>query len=434
MFNSFGHPWKIFPMDADLIRVEALNFHKSPAIGDVVLLHPTSHLVLAAAAALLLAALVAVLCFGGYTRHSMIAGIIEPTAGLAKIYAPQPGLAGEVLVREGDSVKRGQVLVRALAEHRDGLGTDVQAELDARARARLAALREELAGTMQLNDQDVSNNRENMATLLLARRNLDAQLRAQTVRTNVAEETLAKFESLRKAGFVSDFQLTQHQEELLDQQLRLDALRKDIIASDGDIMRGARERQGLPLKRSVARTQLERSIAAVQGEISQIAGEHAWSVVAPEDGTVTDVTIVAGQAAALGTPLMSIMPRLSSLRAKLYAPSKSLGFIHVGSEVKIRLDAFPFQKFGLATGRVTGIAEVPTPANEFTSNTTMMPKNTQNQDSLFAIAVDLDRQYVYAYGHQERLRAGMQLDGDVQLDRRKLYEWLLEPLLTISGR
>lgn len=421
-------------MESDLIRPEALNFQKSSAIGDVVLINPISHVLLAAVGLLLLVLLIVVLGVGEYTRHSLIPGIIEPTAGLAKIYAPQAGLAGEVLVREGDSVKRGQVLIRAFAEHRNGKGADVQDEIDSRAHTRLAALQEELAETMHLNDQEVSSNRDSMAVLIQAKANLETQLRAQNLRTKAAEETLAKFENLRKAGFVSEFQISQHQDDLLDQQLRLDALHKELIAAVGDIQRTGRELQSLPLKRSVSRTQLERNIAAVQGEISQISGEHTWSVVAPADGTVTDVTIIAGQAAVSGTPLMSIMPKLSPLQARLYAPSKSLGFIHVGSEVKIRLDAFPFQKFGTASGHVSRIADAPTPVNEFTSNTTMMPKSTQNQDPLFAIVVDLDNEYVNAYGRREHLRAGMQLDGDVQLDRRKLYEWLLEPLFTVTGR
>lgn len=66
--------------------------------------------------------------------------------------------------------------------------------------------------------------------------------------------------------------------------------------------------------------------------------------------------------------------------------------------------------------------------------TTAMPKPLQNQEPLFAIAVELEKDYLIAYGRKEYLRTGMQLDGDVQLDRRKLYEWLLEPLFTLSGQ
>lgn len=421
-------------MDENLIRPEVLKFRQSSTHGEVVLINPVGHIVLVGTALLVLMILLATLVCGEYTRHTMIPGVTEPKEGLSKIYAPQSGVVASVFVKEGMPVRHGQVLLSANAERRNASGGDIQQAIDTGAQLRLATLNEELSDTMRLSDQDIKSNGETLATLRRSRANLLLQLEAQTLQLKSADEMLAKFRSLRISGFVSELQLSQQLASQLDQQMRLDSLRKEVIGVEGDITRLQREQVSLPLKRRVAHTQLERSIAAVQGEISQLDGDHAWSVVAPTDGIVSSVTVVPGQSLNTGTSLLSIIPAHARLQVKLYAPSKALGFIHVGSPVNVRFEAFPFQKFGLAAGHISSIADAPTPANEFASNTTALPKITQNQEPLFAIAVDLEHDYLMAYGHEEHLRTGMQLDGDVQLDRRKLYEWLLEPLFTLNGK
>ena len=57
-----------------------------------------------------------------------------------------------------------------------------------------------------------------------------------------------------------------------------------------------------------------------------------------------------------------------------------------------------------------------------------------NGEPLYRITVALDEQSVQAYGQTQPLAAGMQLDADVLLERRRLIEWIFEPLLSVAGR
>lgn len=421
-------------MKSELFRSEVFNVRSNSSFSSITLVHPLSHTVITLGAALMLSALIAVLTFGEYTRHVTVPGIIEPTSGVLKIYASQLGIATGILVRDGEKVQRGQILVQARPERRNGQGKDVLQEMDVRAKDRLSMLRQELATTINMHNQEATNNREILNTLLRSRAILLDQLQAQARRVEMAEAALRQHQELRKSGYISQLQLSQNETELLDQKARSEALQREIVAADGEIIRYKSEQKTLGLKRKVTETQFERNIATVQGEISQLVGEQAWSIVAPSDGTITAVSIAAGQTATIGTPLVSIMPSNATLRAKLYAPSSALGFVHVGTPVKLRLDAFPYQKFGFAVGRVLSIAEAPTAMSEFATNTTLMPKMVQSQEPMFGILVELEQDYVTAYGKRERLRAGLQLAGDLQLGRRRLYEWLLEPLFSISGR
>jgi membrane fusion protein len=53
---------------------------------------------------------------------------------------------------------------------------------------------------------------------------------------------------------------------------------------------------------------------------------------------------------------------------------------------------------------------------------------------VYGITVDLRSQNVMAYGQPQALQAGQRLDADILQETRKLYEWMLEPLYSITGK
>jgi membrane fusion protein len=95
--------------------------------------------------------------------------------------------------------------------------------------------------------------------------------------------------------------------------------------------------------------------------------------------------------------------------------------------VYVRHEAFPYQRFGSHQGHIVEI-----------SKTLILPGETafpmQLQEPAYRVTVRLDAQSVKAYGQELPLQAGMLLDADIWLDRRKLYEWLLDPIYSVLGR
>jgi membrane fusion protein len=124
------------------------------------------------------------------------------------------------------------------------------------------------------------------------------------------------------------------------------------------------------------------------------------------------------------------VPSNSKLQATLYAPSRALGFLKPGQAVKIKLDAFPYQKFGVVAGKVVSIADSPVRASESSAGT-RLAINAETGEPMYTVRVELDKQVIDAYGHEQRLRPGMQLDAEIALDTRRIYEWILEPLLSL---
>jgi membrane fusion protein len=98
--------------------------------------------------------------------------------------------------------------------------------------------------------------------------------------------------------------------------------------------------------------------------------------------------------------------------------------------VRLRYRAFPASKFGHHRGTVVSISRH---ALDVQSVALLAP-GTPAPGSAYRLLVELDRQYVQAYGARRPLIAGMLVEADIIGERRKLYEWLLEPLYSVTGR
>ena len=145
-----------------------------------------------------------------------------------------------------------------------------------------------------------------------------------------------------------------------------------------------------------------------------------------------------GAKADTGTPLLSIVPPTSRLEAHLYAPSRSIGFVRTGQRVQLRYQAFPYQRFGHYEGVVAAIsraalspAELPPQLAGLTSVTGVAAGAAA--EPIYRITVSLTSQTVTAYGAQTPLQPGMTLEADVALERRRLFEWMLDPLYAVTG-
>jgi membrane fusion protein len=108
-------------------------------------------------------------------------------------------------------------------------------------------------------------------------------------------------------------------------------------------------------------------------------------------------------------------------------PSRAIGFVEQGSKVVLRYQAFPYQKFGQQYGRVTEISlSALTPSEVGTLG------GRQVSEPMYRVKVELEKQYVMAYGKAQPIKPGMALDADIMLDRRRLIEWVLGPVYGVT--
>jgi membrane fusion protein len=419
-----------------LFRPEVLEAQQQAWLGGIQLIRPLSLRLLTAGAVGVAALVVGTLCLGEYTRKARVDGVLVPDLGVIRLMPSEAATVLERHAREGQTVRRGELLF-VLEVDRAGATGEAQASV----RRSLGAKERSLQGAMQQQAELLDAQRTALERQITDRRGelaqLDTEAQLHHQRLALAQQAVARLESLRADNFISSAQVQAKSEELLAVQAQLQGLERQRATQLREIGTLEAQRRELPLRMQAATGALERDLASVQQEAAETDARQLLQVRAPADGVLGAVLAERGQAVSPAAPLASLVPTDARLQAHLYAPSSALGFVRPEQPVLLRYQAYPYQKFGHQSGQVLQVSRTPLQGAELASVPLAGVSNTAstvNGEPLYRITVVLDRQDVLAYGQPQPLTAGMQLEADVQLDRRRLIEWLFEPLLGLRGR
>lgn len=414
-----------------LFRPEALAGRQQAWLGSIQLLRPLSLRLLSVTAIAAVIGVCAFLSIAQYTRKARVSGYLVPDRGVLRINAPQAGTVLSREVVEGQQVRQGDVLfVLALDSANQAVEGIAQT---------LAARQQSLQGTAQQQQQLVQAQQRALAQRRLGLQRELAQMQAEAAlhheRLGLAREALARLESLSRDQFISTAQVQTKREDILGLQAQTQTLERQRESLQRDLQEVEAQAQQLPLRAQVQQGEIARDLAELKQQGLETEGRRRLVLRAPSDGIVSTLQVEPGQSVASGAALVSVLPAQTQMLAQLYAPSSAVGFLRPQQAVQLRYQAFPYQKFGQQAGRVVQVSRTPLSPAEL-SGLTLPAALSQSiaSEPLYRITVSLDRQTVAAYGQEQALAAGMQLDADVLLERRRLIEWIFEPLLSLASR
>jgi HlyD family secretion protein len=393
---------------------------------------------------LLIALVVCLFLWAALGRLDIVAvadGKLVPSSYLKIVQPAEQGIVKEILVREGEKVSEGQVLVRmdpALAN------ADVRAIQADNKRLALRRIDAQLGGKplsrerndpaelyAQVSAQHAANVRayqnalaQERALLAKAHHDLTAaqatKAKLEQVLPHYVEQEKA-FEKLTQDGFAGRILYTDKQRERIEKEQDLRTQEATIRSAQALIEQSEQKagqitadyRRSLQTERVEVAAQLERATQ----ELAKLAHRHELlELRAPQAGIVKDLaTHTAGTVAAPGTILMTLVPEGDLLVAEVWLSNQDVGFVRPGQEAKLKLATFQFQKYGLLHGRVLHInadaSEVP--------NTHALA---------FRALVELANQELLTDGRRYALQPGMQVAGEIHLGTRTILEYLLSPV------
>jgi membrane fusion protein len=412
-----------------LFRSEAIAAAKADHLGRIVLSTPASFTVLSALFGVAACVLVAFLFVGEYTAHSTLRGRLVPDRGVIDVHSPQFGTVVEQHVMEGQSVARGDVLYVVSSDRVTSSNGATQLAVAEQLVHRRRSLVEQIENTRALEHMERESLGEALAALNAEVAQIEQTVAGQADRVRLAQEALERYERVRAQGFVSDEQLSSRRIDLLEQRARLQGLERELSGSKRELTELGARASGLQLRYASQTSDLERTVASVDLEIAENEARRGIVVTAPEEGIATGVAAHVGQAVDSTAPLVLIVPADSKLRAEFYAPSRAVGFVAVGDEVLLRYEPYPYQKFGHYRGTVAAVSQTALQRSAVGS-----PNAAFASDAVYEVLVTLQEQTVLAYGERRELRSGMVVEADVLLETRRLYEWVLEPLYSLTGK
>ncbi len=416
-----------------LFRSEAVGHATVKTHGTILLARPHSFAVLTGlAGAVVLGILAFVLCFS-YQRKVQVAGVLLPEFGLVRVVALQAGTVVERRVNEGQAVKAGDALFVLANERVSATRGDADQSASTELESRRSSLLDEREQVRQQSADRLAATTRRTTELAQELTRVDAQMALQRRRVKLAAESLARYTQLQRENFVAAAQVQDRQGDLIDQQQKLAemvrlkaAAARELDAAQAEL----NERKVQALRDQAAAS---RSIAAVDQDLSDSEARRRLVVRAQQDGVVTGITVDPGQSVPVGAAMATLLPRGARLQAELYAPSRAAGFLQKDMPVLIRYPAYPYQKFGQHGGRLQNVSisamradELPLPGAALQAVNAAEP--------LYRLRVSLDQQAILARGQRHDLKSGMLVEASILLDKRPLYEWLLDPVTSVTGR
>ena len=409
-----------------LFRPEAVDAQHQHWLGGIQLVRPPALAWVTAGVLCAAVAVAAFLALGQYTRKTTVNGVVVPDLGLIRLVPSTSGTVVERRVAEGQAVLAGDVLFVLSLDRvllADGAQAQVRRSLDERRRSLADTVRTQQILTA--TQRAALDRRVAALEAELTQADIEAGLEQQ--RLVMAEQSLARLQALQAEQFISAAQVQTKSEEVLG----LRAAAQGLLRQRAALMRQRAEldgeRKALPLLASAAAGGLEREMAQANRDAAEQDAEQRLVVRAPQSGTISTVLAEAGQSVSPASALATLVPQGAVLQAQLYAPSSAVGFVQPGQAVRLRFEAFPYQKFGQQPAHVLRVSRTPLAASEMAA--LALPAMSAGGEPMFRITVALDGPHVAT-----PLSAGMRLQADVMLERRRLIEWLFEPLLGLQNR
>lgn len=422
------------PSDAPLFRQEVMAQQEAQWLGTVLLAPRASHNLVAVFAVLAAAALLALFWLADYTRKARINGWLVPESGVVRVFAPQPGTLVQLHAREGMEVRAGSPLAV--------LSTEVQSE-------ELGAIRREIVRRLASRRDSMAADRERQALLFAQqfedrKRRLEAlsqeqaliaqEFELQKARLSLAAQGMERARQLFDSRLTRWDRLQDATEDKLRQSLSLQALERSRQSLLRDRLVLEAELRELPLKHQIQMAEIDRAVSSLEQEIAEAEARRQFVITAPQDGIVTAIQAEAGSTISASVPMLTIVPKGVRLEAQLFGPSSAVGFVRAGQRVLLRYQAYPYQKFGQYEGTVASVSRSAISPSELSQQLAGLTSLYGANVPVYRITVTLASQTVRAYGEAVPLQPGMQLEADIMMERRRLIEWVLDPLFTLTGR
>lgn len=331
-----------------------------------------------------------------------------------------------------EAVRRGDLSLGAVPQHKDVSEAVMMREWRT-GEADLAQINAQLA-SLQAQKQERERNADRLRATMKAREQLKT---VQTERTSMREYLIgvnagsraslldalqdAKRTELEQAADLGLLQEVESAKATIEQKLS-ETRTAFLTEQYGKINEAERRLPALELEAVKASTRLERT-----------------RIISPIDGTVQQLALTTiGQSVSAGQPLMVIVPEDAGIEIVAFLANKDIGFVFEGQKVRVKIEAFPYTRYGVIEGTVQRIprdalddrdmpAMMDVTALQKLQNAVGQPVKPKFGNLIYPVIITPDRTNIEVYGRDVRLSPGMAVTAEIQTGRRRLIEYFLSP-------
>lgn len=401
--------------------------------------------------------LIAVSALGGFLIFlwAAIAPVDEITRGMGKVIpstkvqvvqAAEPAVISEILVRQGQFVKQGQLLVRLDDSQSSSALGQIKAETE-RLTARAARLEQEGTGSgagcgtgAACSDEErlaevrraTSQSKQSALAAAVEQRRRDmqeAQATGNALANSVrlSQQQVNMLAPLAAKGIVPQTELLTAQRELVDVQGRLSAARQQEARAAAAIREAQAQlneaqfdfRQQALTERSEIATKIAVNEESMRGASAR---QQRNELRAPVTGLVNDVQVTTvGGFVNAGQKLMQVVPSGDKLLVEAKIAPKDIAFLKIGDRANVKVTAYDFSIYGGLTGKVRNIS-----ADSI--------YDEAERQAYYMVTVETDRAFIEKNGQKLPIMPGMICDVEIITGSKSLLTYLLKPILRGFGQ
>lgn len=412
---------------SSLFREEVFEARRMRLEGEVLLSRPLRAHAIVALLVCSVVGLAIWVATGRYARTEIARGMLATDAETAKIVALHPGIVTRLAVADGQTVRKGQLLavVKVDQQYAEG-GSATQEGLN-------AIDAQQQLGTRQIAATQMRGRSERMglaATIASARAqyaNVQGQIAIQESVLKSLVAVYERYKPIAAKGYISQTQMDQREQQILGARQQLAQLQQQLITLQTNGAEAAAQLNKSEAEEDSQASSARSSVEGLRAQRSQLRAQQSYVLVSPIAGVVTALQSGVGRTVDGSVPLMTVVPAQAVVHADLYAPSRAIGFVRQGEEVRLLYDAFPYERFGSFKGRVRAVSRVALDPRQIDAPFKI-------DEPVYRVSVTPEDQLVTGYGQAIKLQPGMTLSANIILERRSFLEWILEPLNAVMKR
>lgn len=326
--------------------------------------------------AVLLASLGTIAVVGGFIfkidEVVSVNGQLKSVGGTVEVKTPAGGRVAKVLFKDGELVEKGQLLM--IFDTREAMEEKVS-----------------MTDLISLEEKELNSRLETIDSQKIV---IEGRLEVFKQKLETKSSIVAELGKLVDVGGFQQLKYLEQKDELLE-------LRKKISE--------VREQQGqLKLQSDQTRLEAQKNINQMKSRLKTAELQLQYqNVLAPTTGIVFDPKASQEGVLESGERILSIVPQ-GNLFAEVFVPNTDIGFVQSGQMAKIRVDAFPFTRYGELVGKVTQIAA------------DSLPPDSSNSFYRFPLKMSLNRSFLESKGAKIPLQAGMSITANLKLREKRV--------------
>ncbi|WP_196140957.1 HlyD family efflux transporter periplasmic adaptor subunit [Aliikangiella sp. G2MR2-5] len=406
-----------------LFRKEVVLHKQNSSFGQLLDCKPTELNVLVGFILFVVTVMLILSYFISINRVENAVGVISLDSGVLEQYSVSTSVVETVYIKEGIRVNKGEPLFELVNRKFDLEGNEYGELSLEESKKQLALYRSKIVNKNALYKRYLKDASQDV---LYKKKLIELAKKQRSIlleKKKLAMSRLSRYEKHKGKNLIEVVSIEGEREKLFDINMLLAKQNEAITLAELDLTNKKSEIADSEARHSIEVEDIEIRISELKQKINSANSLRRTVYRAKKSGIVTSILVSEGQQVMDGQLLSKILPENSKLSAKIMISSSSIGFVNEGQTVNLKLDSYPFEKYGVLNATLDSVSEASALSEDFV--------NFERFRSSYIATAILDDDVLAYEGKVYPIKPGMRLNVEIILGKERVLTYIFKPFIKI---